>query len=119
MSHPIVHVEIPAGDAKAAGTFYADLFGWRIQTEPNFDYVMFEAQGGPGGGFTSLDAHTEPGDVVIYVQTDDIEATLAKATTLGGQVMQTKMEVPGMGWLAVFTDPTGNRIGLWKPMNPA
>jgi len=117
MKHPIVHIEIPAQDTKVSGKYYADLFGWNIQSEPNFDYVMFEAEGGPGGGFTSLGEHTKPGDVVIYVQTDDIEGTLAKATSLGGQVIQPKMEIPGMGWLGIFADPTGNRIGIWKSMN--
>lgn len=118
MPHPIVHIEIPAQDTKAAGKFYADLFGWSIETEPNFDYVMFQAQGGPGGGFTSLNEHTKPGDVVIYIETDSIETTLARATELGGQIMQPKTEIPGMGWMAIFVDPTGNRIGIWKSMNP-
>jgi len=116
MNHPIVHIEIPAQDPKAAGKYYADLFGWGIQSEPNFDYVMFDAQGGPGGGFTTVGEHTKPGDVVIYIETDDIEATLAKAVSLGGQIVQATMEIPGMGWLGLFADPTGNRIGLWKSM---
>src|SRR5919204_178336 len=58
-AHPIVHVEFPASDPKAASKFYADLFGWQIQTDPNFaDYPMFQAEGGPGGGFvkTGTDA---------------------------------------------------------------
>lgn len=118
MNHPIVHIEIPAQNTQAAGQYYADLFGWKIESAPNFDYVMYEAEGGPGGGFTALDEHTKPGDVLIYVLTDDIEATLAKASALGGQVIQEKMEVPGMGWMAIFSDPTGNRIGIWKAMNP-
>jgi predicted enzyme related to lactoylglutathione lyase len=24
-----------------------------------------------------------------------------------------KTEIPGMGWYAIFSDPTGNRIGLF------
>jgi predicted enzyme related to lactoylglutathione lyase len=26
------------------------------------------------------------------------------------------LEIPGAGWLAVFTDPMGNRIGLYTGM---
>jgi hypothetical protein len=47
---------------------------------------------------------------------DDIEATLAKASTLGGKTVVPKQEVPGMGWFAWFQDPEGNCIGLWKTM---
>jgi predicted enzyme related to lactoylglutathione lyase len=112
--HPIVHVEIPAVDTKAAGTFYRDVFNWTVDTDNSFDYVMFQAEGGPGGGFTKVGQNnTEPGDVVIYIDVDDIEASLAKIGSLGGQTLTGKTEVPGMGWFAIFADPTGNAIGLW------
>ena len=38
---------------------------------------------------------------------------VSKAETLGGTTIVPKTEVPGMGWFAIMTDPTGNRIGLW------
>ena len=31
--HEVVHIEIPASNAKEAGQFYADLFGWNVQTD--------------------------------------------------------------------------------------
>src|SRR5579883_1047272 len=49
--HPIVHVEIPAADPRGTSQFYAEVFGWRVHTDPSFDYTMFAAEGGPGGGF--------------------------------------------------------------------
>jgi predicted enzyme related to lactoylglutathione lyase len=112
--HQIVHVEIPAQNPKAAGQFYADLFGWGIQADNDFDYVMFSAGDGPGGGFTTIDGeNVKPGDVAVYVETDDIPGTLAKAESLGGKTVMEKTEVPGMGWFAFFADPSGNRIALW------
>jgi len=113
-SHPIVHVEIPAHDPAAAGRFYADLFGWAIQSMPEFDYHTFAAQPGPGGGFPKVDDQTfKPGDVTVYVGTDDIGATLAKVEALGGKTLLPKTEIPNIGWFAFFSDPTGNRIGLF------
>lgn len=107
-NHPIVHVDFEAEDPKALAAFYADLFGWNIHTDVPSDYTMFEAEGGPGGGFVGL----SPGNHVIpYVQTDNIEATLAQAVALGGKVLVTKQEMPGGAW-AVFADPTGNKVGL-------
>ena len=119
-NHPIVHVEIPAKDTKAAGEFYSKLFDWKMQLDEKMNYLMFESVGGPGGGFTELggEGNTKPGDVVIYVGTDDIEATTARAESLGAKVIMPKMEIPMTGWIAIFEDPTGNKIGLYKAMNP-
>jgi predicted enzyme related to lactoylglutathione lyase len=55
---------------------------------------------------------------VFYVGTDDIEASLKKAETLGAKTLMEKMEVTGMGWMGMFRDPAGNMIGLWKEAAP-
>lgn len=54
--------------------------------------------------------------VTVYVQVDDLEASLAKAGKLGGKTVVPPQEVPGMGYFAWFQDPEGHCIGLWKPM---
>jgi predicted enzyme related to lactoylglutathione lyase len=114
--HPIVHIEFSAKDPEAAGKFYADLFGWKVESFPGMDYYGFEAQGGPGGGFNPLGEQVKAGDVYVYVATDDIEATLAQAESLGGKTLVPKTEIPNMGWFAFFTDPTGNKVGLYTGM---
>jgi predicted enzyme related to lactoylglutathione lyase len=113
--HAIVHVEIPAADPASASKFYAELFGWKIQHSPEMDYTMFDAGSGPGGGFPRLSERyqTRPDSVMVSVETDDIEATLARVGALGGQTVVPKTEIPNTGWFAVFRDPTGNRIGLY------
>jgi len=60
-AHPIVHIEFPANDPQEASKFYTDLFGWQIQTDPTFDYHMFQAEGGPGGGFVDRESVVEGG----------------------------------------------------------
>ena len=120
--HGIVHVEIPAADPAASGQFYASLFGWNIMRDDQFDYTMFQAEDGPGGGFTRTGENhadgeqTKPGDVIVYVSTDDIDSTLAQVEALGGKTLAPKMEIPGTGWLALFSDPAGNKIGLYTAM---
>ena len=111
--HPIVHVEIPAADQESTGVLQR-LFGWNYQAYPEMDYAMFEAEGGPGGGFPKVDGQmVTPGAVLVYVGTDDIEASLAKAEALGGSTVVPKTEIPGQGWFAVFSDPTGNKLALY------
>lgn len=112
--HAIVHVDIPSRDRKASGEFYNGLFGWEFNDHPEMNYATFTAAEGPGGGFAPIDDHTmKPGQVLIHVSTDDIEASLAKVEELGGVTLVPKTEIPGIGWYAIFSDPFGNSIGLY------
>jgi predicted enzyme related to lactoylglutathione lyase len=115
--HPIVHIEFSAKDLEATGRFYSELFGWKIQPVQEFNYALFEAPPGPGGGFPKVDDELiKAGDVLVYIGTDDIDATLAKVESLGGKILVRKMEIPNIGWWAAFADPTGNRVGLFTGM---
>jgi len=124
-AHPIVHIEIPAKDTKGLAQFYADMFGWELRHEPSVDYWMFRAGGGPGGGFVkagetdaSGNMHYKPDSLLVYLDSDDIDADLAKIESLGGKVVQPKMEIPQTGWFAIFTDPSGNHLALYTAMQP-
>ncbi len=114
----IVHIEIPTSSAKESAEFYKNLFDWHIETFEEMDYTMWDPHEGPGGGFTPLDENIHPGDVIIYVNSDDIEADLKKAESLGATVVFPKSEIPSTGWYGMFKDPTGNTIALYTSMNP-
>jgi len=114
----IVHIEIPTRNAKASANFYQQLFGWHMERVEEMDYTMWDPHEGPGGGFSNVDENTQPGDVMIYVNSENIEADLKKAVELGGVIVQEKMEIPATGWFGIFKDPTGNSIALYTSMNP-
>ena len=111
--HPIVHVEFSTKDRQASGKFYADLFGWKVEQMPQMNYATFESGDGVGGGFSPIMENNPAGTTVVYIDTDDIEASLADVKRLGGKMEVPKTEIPGMGWFAIFTDPTGNKVGLF------
>ena len=114
----VVHVEIPAAEVKAAGKFYEDLFGWKIHHAAEFDYTMWEDGSGYGGGFNKVSEDNPVGQVMVYIDSDDIEADLRRVEQLGGSVVTPKTEIPGTGWFGVFKDPTGNVLALYTSMNP-
>lgn len=114
----IVHIEIPTQNAKASGEFYEKLFGWQITRDEQMDYTMWEPQEGPGGGFNPLGDAVKIGDVLIYVDSDDIDADLKKVEALGGIIIRPKTEIPTIGWFGMFKDPTGNTIALYTSMEP-
>lgn len=116
MSKPVMHFELVANDAQKLRTFFSTLFGWRVEEFPGMGYAMLhtgENQGINGG---IGDASKElPAGLAVYVQVDDVERHLARALELGAsKVLQQPYDIPGIGRFAVFTDPEGNRIGLWK-----
>jgi predicted enzyme related to lactoylglutathione lyase len=114
MAYPIVHVEFSAADPEETSKFYQDAFGWKLEAYPEMNYIGFEAEPGPGGGFNPIDGETiKPGDVIVYIQTPDIEASLAKIESLGGTTLHPKTEIPNIGWYAFFGDPAGNRVALF------
>jgi len=118
MKRNIVHIEIPTQNGKESGEFYEKLFGWHIERDEELDYTMFDPHHGPGGGFNPLSENVKAGEVLIYVNSEDIEADLKLAASLGGTIVMEKAEIPNIGWYGMFTDPTGNTIGLYTSMNP-
>jgi predicted enzyme related to lactoylglutathione lyase len=114
--HPIVHIEFSAQDREQAGKFYSDVFGWKVQQIPEMNYATFEAEGGPGGGFNPVSDDYPAGTVFVYIQSDDIEATLKKIEAAGGKALIPKTEIPTVGWFAFFSDPTGNKVALYTDM---
>ena len=115
----VVHVEIPAANVEAAGRFYEALFGWKLQHIPEMNYTMWEAGDGSGGGFPEISAENPAGQVLVYIDSEDIEADLKRVEKLGGKILHQKAEIPGTGWFGVFQDPTGNVLALYTSMNPA
>lgn len=110
--HPVVHWEINARDPKALHTFYAELFGWKINADNPMGYGLVTAGGdGINGGIGP--AQGIPG-VTFYVRVPDLDAALRKVGQLGGSTVVPPTEIPKMVTFAVFTDPQGNRIGLVK-----
>ncbi|MBL8103381.1 MAG: VOC family protein [Anaerolineales bacterium] len=114
----VVHVEIPAMNVEAAGKFYSDLFGWKLQPVPEMNYTMWEAADGTGGGFPKVSDENPAGQVLVYIDSDDIDADLKNVERLGGKVLHKKSEIPGFGWMGIFQDPTGNVLALYTSMNP-
>ena len=116
-SYPIVHVEFATEDPQAAGKFYAELFGWQLTLDEQFNYLMFQGGSGPGGAFVKVDGEQyQPGQVLVYIDCDDIEAMLRQVEARGGTIVTPKTEIPQAGWFGIFADPDGRRVGLFTSM---
>ncbi len=115
--HPIVHVELSSQDRERDGQFYHDLLGWEIRQIPEMNYATF-SWGEPniGGGLNPINEDNPAGTIIVYIDTDDIDEALQKVQALGGEQLSEKHEIPGVGWFALFSDPSGNRMALLQPL---
>lgn len=109
----ISYIEIPTRDSGESAKFYEALFGWKVTPMEGMDYITWETGEGPTGGFNPVSADFKPGELSIYVNSEDIEADLQAAVAAGGSIAFGRTEIPGFGWWGMFKDVAGNRIGLY------
>jgi predicted enzyme related to lactoylglutathione lyase len=119
----VVHFELPADDTERAQAFYAEAFGWQLNSMPGMGYTLVTTTptnergqvseaGGINGGMLARQAPiTAP---VITIGVDDIDVALDKIEKLGGRTALGRQTVGEMGFSAYFTDTEGNVVGLWQ-----
>ena len=114
--------ELTTPDVDAAKRFYTRFTGWGTQA---FDknYNMFTAGGVPVAGIFQLNSEMRsngiPPNWMPYVESDNVDATAAKAKSLGGQVMVGPDDIPGTGRFAVIQDPQGATFGVYRSSGPS
>jgi predicted enzyme related to lactoylglutathione lyase len=106
--------ELITSDPDAAIAYYTQLFGWTTEPFPmeQGEYTMFKHDGAPFGGVMKTPQPGVPTHWLNYVVVEDIHASVAKSTELGGAVCLEPMAISGVGQVAVVKDPQGAVIGL-------
>ena len=116
-----VWYELTTPDVDAAKKFYPRFTGWGTQRFDD-DYTMWTTGGRPIGGLAHLSDDRRqqgvPPNWLAYVESDNVDATAAKAASLGGRVVHGPEDIPGGGRYVVLEDPQGATFGALKPGNP-
>lgn len=112
----IVHFEIPAQDRDASARFFRDVFGWEFEhSEQPAPYTLIRT-GNIGGGLPDVQDFYQPGHVILYLDSDDIQADLDRVVAHGGKALSSPFRVGEFGEMAFFADPAGNRLALWHEL---
>lgn len=107
--------ELATNDVARAGEFYRQLFDWTSKSDDGDPpYTEFLRDGTAIAGMLALTPQhgDAPPHWLPYVAVADCEATAAKASELGGQVIVLPTEVPEVGTFAVFFDPGGAGLAV-------
>jgi predicted enzyme related to lactoylglutathione lyase len=111
MAGSIVHFELPAQDPGRAKRFYESVFAWRFREigDSPIEYHMTEDLEPVGAIYPRQSDERGP---IVYLDTDDIDATLARVRELGGEA-DDKQPIPGIGWFSRAEDTEGNPFSLY------
>ena len=116
MGRPVMQFQILSKDPAASEAFYTTLFDWSVNADNPLGYRVIDTGAGRGIGGGIFPAPPEGQALVsLYVEVDDVAATLEKATGLGAQVVMPPMKLPQGEEMAVLSDPEGIPVGVFKP----
>lgn len=106
--------ELASPDVDASADFYRELFGWEIAPVEGMGvpYMAIRTAAGNGNGGIRPAQETEPCYWLVYLGTDDIKASDARVTELGGTSLVAPMDI-GVGEIGVVQDPQGAVFGLY------
>ena len=119
-----VWYELVTTDIKAAVAFYSKVMGWGAWdvSTPGKAHILFGDGKGAISGLTNLpDDATQIGvkpGWVGYVGVDDVDATAAAVTRLGGSVDVAPTDASDISRFSIFTDPQAARLALFKWLKP-
>lgn len=110
--------ELLTHDADAAGAFYGAVVGWTSSAAglPGMDYRLFSSGDGTDmadgvAGYMAITPemadHGARPAWVGYIAVEDVDSVAADSIAAGGAVLMPAMDLPGVGRMAMVSDPAG------------
>jgi uncharacterized protein len=113
VKNSVVQWQIVTPEADSTAKFYGALFGWKVTTSNALGYREVNSSNGKGidGGVWPAPAGVKP-FVQLFVEVEDVDATIAAAAKLGATVIVPKSALPDGDVMAVLADPSGITFGV-------
>ena len=110
-------VDLSSADAASAREFYAKLFGWNVEVNPDPQYGGYGLAKIDGNDAAGIGPKMDPNAPTawnLYIGTEDIEDLAGRVSANGGTVAMPPFDVGDQGRMAVFQDPAGAFISAWQ-----
>ena len=116
----VIHFEIVADKPERVIKFYKEVFGWEFNKWNGPQDYWFvktgeDSQPGINGGLTpkmNQQSGATSGRVTNSIDVFSVDDFSKKISMGGGKVVQPKMAIPGIGYLAICEDTEGNSFGI-------
>ena len=79
---------------------------------PDGEMHVFLGSDGPVGALSTDGVTPESGGVIVYLESDDIDAALGRVAAAGGTVVQERTSIGPYGFVGQFQDSEGNTLAL-------
>jgi uncharacterized protein len=114
-------VDLSTSDVVGALGFYSALFGWVDEPNDAGDGMVYHMQK-LGDDYACAITQQRPDEAEmgvpphwgVYVTVEDVEASVGRVASAGGQVVAEPFDVMDAGRMAVVADPTGGLVNLWQ-----
>jgi uncharacterized protein len=112
--------ELLTRDVERAKRFYEQTIGWTFDAMPMEDatYWIAMMDGEPVGGIFPTNRpgyESVPEAWMPYLAVDNVDARVEKAKAAGAKLMRPIFDVPGVGRIAILTEPGGAGVGWITP----
>lgn len=109
--HNVCHIEFEVTDLERSRSFFEAMFGWKFES---FGPEMMVFGDGEKhiGGLQKCESVSPGSSPSVWIEVEDVDASLEKASRVGGSVFREKSPIPRVGWSAQACDPDGNPVGL-------
>ena len=112
----IIWRDLLTNDPAASQRFYGELFGWTFENlDANSAYTLIRHNGRMIGGMIDTVALNNRDDIsqwVVLMSVEDVDASIARVTAAGGEVVTPVTDLQNRGELAVFRDAEGALLGM-------
>ena len=121
-NNPVGYFEIPVKGMQRAMRFYNSIFGFKFELGniDNIEMAFFpfnETTSGITGALAKGRIYKPSKEgILIYFNTDSIDAVLENVNYNGGKTLYPKTSVGEYGFVAEFEDCEGNRIALTEKL---
>jgi hypothetical protein len=109
----ICYVEIPAVDITASLAFYQKIFGWGIRTCGDGSVAFDDGINEVSGTWVLGRKPSTKAGLIVSIMVDSIAETIEVLEANGSQIA-TRINIGGDQFVAWFTDPGGNLIGIYQ-----
>ncbi len=112
--------ELVTRDVEKAKKFYGGVIGWTFDgmSMPDGTYWVAKMGDQPVGGLFPIAGPQwdgVPEHWMSYLAVDDVDARVKKATAAGARLMRPAFDIPGVGRIAILTEPGGAGVGWITP----